>query len=90
MNTSEATAQKNETKRANEIWSGTNGESLCVSKACMGYNLFSEIVHAPISKAKTWDGAFRYNDAERASMKDFLLNEMGEAKATCECGRVEF
>jgi hypothetical protein len=90
MNISEATAMKNEAKRAGEIWSGTNGESLCVSQACMGHNLFCDIVYAPISKAKTWNGAFRYTDAERADMKDFLLNEIGKSKATCECGRVEF
>jgi hypothetical protein len=90
MAVNEATAQKNAAKRTNEIWSGTNGESLCVSKACMGYNLYSEIVYAPISKAKTWNGAFRYTDAERADMKDFYLNELKRETATCECGRVKF
>jgi hypothetical protein len=90
MAVSEATAIKNEEKRSTEIWCGTNGESLCVSKACMGFNLFSDIVFAPLSKKKTWNGAFLYTEAERADHKDFLLNEMGESKATCECGRVEF
>lgn len=86
----EATAKKYEEARTNEIWCGTNGESVCVTMACMGSRLYSDVVFAPLAKAKTWNGAFRYTDAERADMKDFLLNEMGESKATCDCGRVAF
>lgn len=86
----EATQKRNEEKRANEIWSGTNGESLCVSMKCMGANLFFDVVCAPITKAKTWNGAFRYTDAEREDMKDFLINEIGQTNPSCDCGRVAF
>jgi hypothetical protein len=75
--------------RENEIWSSANGNLLCVSKECMGFNLFSEIGNN-IRQAKAWGGAYRFTADERAFMKDFLINECGDANPTCECGRVAF
>ena len=75
--------------RENEIWSTAQGNLVCVSKDCMGYSLFSEIGNN-IRQAKTFDGAYRFTADERAFMKDFLINECGESRPTCECKRVEF
>lgn len=75
--------------RENELWSSANGNLHCVSSECMGYNLFSEIGNN-IRQGKTFNGAFRFTADERAYMKDFLINECGESRPTCECGRVEF
>jgi hypothetical protein len=55
----------------------------------MGTRLFGEIGNN-IRQGKTFDGAYRFTADERAYMKDFLINEIGEARPTCECGRVEF
>jgi hypothetical protein len=75
--------------RENEIWSTALGNIVCVSSDCMGYNLFSEIGNN-IRQGKTFDGAFRFTADERAYMKNILINEIGEARPSCECGRVEF
>jgi hypothetical protein len=55
----------------------------------MGYHLFSEIGNN-IRQGKTFDGAFRFTADERAYMKNVLMNELGDARPSCECGRVEF
>jgi hypothetical protein len=75
--------------RENELWSSANGNLHCVSERCMGFNLFSEIGNN-IRQGKTFDGAYRFTADERAFMKDFLINECGDANPTCECGRVAF
>lgn len=75
--------------RENELWSSAHGNLHCVSETCMGFSLFSEIGNN-IRQAKTFDGAYRFTPSERQFMKDFLINECGEANPTCECGRVAF
>jgi len=86
MNTATYTGPKG---RENEIWSTANGNLVCVSDRCMGTRLFGEIGNN-IRQGKTFDGAYRFTADERAYMKDFLINEIGEANPTCECGRVAF
>ena len=75
--------------RENELWSSALGNLVCVSEKCMGSRLFSEIGNN-IRQGQTYDGAYRFTAQERSEMKDFLINEIGEARPTCECGRVEF
>ena len=73
--------------RSGEIWCSSNGNIHCVSDKCIGSRLFSEIGANP-RQAQTFDGAYRLTDAERAELRDFMINEMGDSKPTCECKRL--
>ncbi len=74
-------------KRSQEIWSTVDGETVCVSDKCMGSRLASEITNNPSLRA-TFDGSYRLTPNERQDLRFFIIEELGQQKVTCTCGRV--